>query len=120
MVSAYQVREVVAGFVQRANLDDFVMEFSKLSFDIRNNGDPQAIEMAKNVEDQLALLHVGHLSPAELREKFRGLLRPRWTEIKVLHSSPSAWNSGSRIGITFPLLETMSDPMELQLQFQIV
>ena len=59
MVSANQIREVVSAFELHGDPNRFVLEFSRLSFDIRNNGDPEAIQLACTIEDKIATA-IGH------------------------------------------------------------
>jgi predicted MPP superfamily phosphohydrolase len=67
MVSANQIREVILNYIQSDDADEFILEFSKLSFGISQHGDPDAIALARAVESQIALVHAGHMAVGGLR-----------------------------------------------------
>lgn len=60
MASANQIREVILSFAQHGDANRFVLEFSRLSFDIRNHGSAEAIQLADAVQSKLADVSVGH------------------------------------------------------------
>lgn len=60
MASANQIREVILSFAQHRDANRFVLEFSKLSFDIRNHGSDEAVQLADAIQSKLADVSVGH------------------------------------------------------------
>ena len=85
MVTVDQIREAVLNYVRDGNADSFVLEFSKLSFDIAQRGEPEAIRLAKLVEGKLAQAYAGHLEQKGLR----GSLADLFQRIEIA-SSPQA------------------------------
>jgi hypothetical protein len=75
MISADQIEKVISAYVADRDLRKFVLEFSRLSFNVRNNGQPKAIKLAKDVECKLAELHVGHASEDMFRDWMEELVR---------------------------------------------
>jgi len=67
MVSPSQIRDVISHYVRGGDANEFVLEFSKLSFDIVQRGSPAAVELAGKVECKLAEMYVGHLTQAAFR-----------------------------------------------------
>ena len=74
MVTVNQIREVAYGYIQRGDIQEFLLEFSKLSFNIHQHGELEAIELAKRIEDKLAKVHAHPISQDEFRDWLRELL----------------------------------------------
>ena len=62
MISANQIRELVASYLASRDAENFALSFSALSYNIHKNGDPEAIELANQIESKLADLHGGCIS----------------------------------------------------------
>ena len=62
MVSANKIREVISSYVRDGDFKQFVLEFSKLSFNIRQSGEAAAIDLSKRIEAILAEVNVGHMT----------------------------------------------------------
>jgi hypothetical protein len=62
MVSAVQIEEVIASYIVSGDLRKFVLDFSRVSFNIHKSGTPEAIRLANCVDARIAELNVGHAS----------------------------------------------------------
>lgn len=71
MVSASQIREVVAMYLSHNDSDRFVLEFSKLSYNIHKDGDAEAVALAQAIEFKMADLRSGCISHANFRDSLR-------------------------------------------------
>ncbi|HKS75113.1 MAG TPA: hypothetical protein VJQ82_18035 [Terriglobales bacterium] len=67
MILAHQIREIVLSYAEHRDAKRFIHEFSQLSFNISENGHPEAIRLAHIIESRLAEVSVGHGSPSALR-----------------------------------------------------
>ncbi len=74
MVSARQIREVVARFLSHNDSDKFVLEFSALSYNIHKNGDAAAAALARVIEFKMADLRSGCIQRAAFVNALRELI----------------------------------------------
>jgi hypothetical protein len=102
MVSIRQIREVVAGYLSHRDLERFVREFSPLSFNIRQQGDADAIALAKGIEATLAELHVGHLNKDSVRARLAGVLTPSGSIVEPSYGAFSATTSNGVASTVHP------------------
>jgi len=77
MVSASQIREVAQRYIDQRDDKIFALEFSKLSFNVRQHGSPEAVRLVREIESRLASLSVGHLSRHALLAELQDIARPR-------------------------------------------
>lgn len=84
MVSASQIREVIVSYEQHHDSSRFVLEFSKLSFDVQRDGSPEAIRLSRSIENKLSEVHVGHRSVEELRRAVVALVDLKPTDNYVI------------------------------------
>ena len=59
MISASQIRKVVAGYLSHKDSDRFVREFAQLSYNIHKNGDAGAVELVRAIDFKMADLRSG-------------------------------------------------------------
>ena|ERR1700733_10030640 len=93
MISANQIREVISGFLEHGDVDRFVLEFSKVSFDIRRRGTAAAADLVKTVEAKLAEAYVGHLSVTSMRGALEDIGKPAAVGYYYLNASAFSSNS---------------------------
>lgn len=60
MASANQIRQAILDFVGHRDPNRFVLDFSRLSFDLRNSGDVEAIQLSAAIDGKIADVSVGH------------------------------------------------------------
>jgi hypothetical protein len=71
MVSASQIREVVAAYLSHNDADKFARDFAALSYNVHKNGDAAAIELARSVEFKIADLRSGCIDKAAFLASLR-------------------------------------------------
>ena len=76
MVSVNQIRKVAADFVDGGDRDRFVVEFAKLSVNIRQDGEAEAIDLVHKINSKMALIRSGHLSVERFSEWLRAIPEP--------------------------------------------
>ena len=103
MVSASQIREVVARYLSDNDSDKFVLEFAALSYNIHTNGDAAAVALARAIEFKMADLRSGCIQ----KPAFVNALR------ELVTASPS---SNSRVFAQFS--DPVNRPVVVEVAFQ--
>jgi hypothetical protein len=62
MVNAKQIREIVLNYLSSGNAENFMLDFSAVSYGIQKNGDPEAVALVNKIESKIADLHGGCIS----------------------------------------------------------
>jgi hypothetical protein len=106
MISASQIREVVWDYINNGDAQRFVLEFSQLSFNIRQTGTVAAQDLSRNIQETLAQVYLSHMTQPALKAWLRNNVAPVGYEIAaigVVHQ-PSEQNMVNRpVGeIAFP------------------
>ncbi len=87
MVSANQIRKLIAAFVERRDdLRAFGRKFSELSYNIHKNGDQHAIALCNDVETVLADFAAGVIVRDELNALLAVLLPTNKEVVFALHA----------------------------------
>jgi hypothetical protein len=81
MISADQIRKVVAAYVSDNNSDKFVRDFSALSYNIHKSGNAEATSLARSVEFKMADFRSGCITKSAFLD-----------ELRILIGAPSAAN----------------------------
>ena len=68
MTSLNEVHQVILEFVQHGDADKFVVEFSKLSFEVPLGAEQAAIDLIAMVDSKVSQVYVGHISLYAFRE----------------------------------------------------
>jgi len=111
MVSDHQINELALSYVHDGDLKKFVLEFSKLSFNIRQHGNPAAIENAKIIESKLAEVYAGHLPQVGFRNWLRDSANVSPVGYSSMGAAAAFFNSVNRPAVvekSFPALAATS------------
>ena len=73
MVSASQIREVVAKFLSHNDSDRFVRELAALSYNIHKDGDAEAVALARAIELRMADFRSGCIQKTAFLNSLRQL-----------------------------------------------
>lgn len=104
MVYAHQIREVVAEYLSK-NLDasGFLSKFSALSYNIRKEGEAEAIRLADQIESCLIDLRAGCIKELQLRSILSDLTYSNAANIFYMPVSfPGTVNQYSVLEKAFP------------------
>jgi hypothetical protein len=110
MIRASQIREIVSNFLSHGDGDRFVFEFSRLSYNIHKNGDPDAVVIANLIESKMADLNAGGIAKNQFLYFLWVLIQESLSSNS--HLSPSQFfNSVNRpvaAGMPCPVFEAAS------------
>lgn len=87
MVTTNQIAEVVHNYLLQPDANNFVIEFSRLSYDILEHGDPDAVKLANRIEGYLADVRAGLISKTAFADSLRALVPPPIYAVAVITSS---------------------------------
>jgi len=76
MVTIDQIREAVLKYLAHGDANRFVLDFSRLSYNIHTNGDSDAQLIADRIESKLADVRAGFASKDDLLEFVSTLVNP--------------------------------------------
>ena len=76
MVSASEIHRVVTDYFSHQDANRFVLEFSRVSYNIHKNGSPEAIRLANEIESNLADLRGGFISKSVFLQNLEDLVKP--------------------------------------------
>jgi hypothetical protein len=96
MVSVNQIQQIILSFSNHRDPKRFVSEFSRLSFNIRQEGDAEAVRLARAVEAKLAHAYVGHASIDSLQTELLDMLHPAAVGYYYAVASSAFFNSANR------------------------
>jgi hypothetical protein len=80
MISANQIRNVVALFLVDNDADAFVLKFGELSHNIHLLGDAAAIELSRKIESRLNDVRLSCISKADFRKELCKLFVPSYSQ----------------------------------------
>jgi len=103
MISASQIREVVARYLSQEDAEKFIQDFSDLSYNIHKNGDAEAVALASMIESKMADFHGKFISAADFSDFLRGLINPFVMNISVpvMISTTGAVNFAAGVGMAY-------------------
>jgi hypothetical protein len=124
MVDINQISSVVSNYLSYGDAERFVLEFSKLSYNIHKHGEPDAIELANSIESKMADLRSGLISKPEFSDFLSNLVNPFVTNFSVpvmTYQLPGSFNFSGAPGMetlawaglfgTTPAVESESEPL---------
>jgi hypothetical protein len=76
MVTTSQIQDVISNYLSHGDANKFVLEFSRLSYNIHQQGDPESIRLANQIECKLADVRAGLASRTDLLDFVGSLVNP--------------------------------------------
>ena len=87
MVTANQINEVVLDYLFHDDANRFLVEYSRLSYNIGERGDAVAIALVNKIETHLADVRAGVISRTAFKDALRNLSIPIYVSSTVTGST---------------------------------
>jgi len=99
MVSKNDIQQVMKDYVQHRDGDRFVLEFSKVSYDIEKRGDSKAVDLSRRVQAKLAEVYAGHMSQTLLYNWAADMAEPSMVAYYYMNVVVAFYDSVNRAAV---------------------